>query len=277
MKPDFLIIPRPVAFDSRLQPLDLVVFAVVYWLERMKDGKCIASNATIAAACSDEDSGKSVGARSVQTSLERLEEAGHIRREYHDPETRKKRARIVTLVAYAPVEGPGGIEGKTAAGVRADERTGTRKRAYRVRANAHQMSNSIRNSEEDTAPADEPPVVEAAPVEEGPTTNELIDLFRHVDPNWQRLFKRAHERKAIERVAKAKVMLDGEEVTLGRARLAKLIAALPQINRVAYFGKPITNPRELEEGLGRLIAKIQQNNDAQRQRQAKARPVVIFG
>lgn len=274
MKPDFLIIPRPVAFDSRLQPLDLIVFAVVYWFERMKDGKCIASNAAIAAAASDEAGGKTVGARSVQTALERLEAAGHVRREYLDPETRKKRARILTLVAFAPVDNPG----TTDEGVRANARRGTRKRAYKVRANAHQISNITSNSDEYIAPQGEPAAEEPAPVvEEGPTTNDLIDLFRHVNPSWQNLFKRAHEREAIERLAKAKVTIQGQEVTLGRHRLARLIKILPQTNAMPYFTKAIsTTPRALEENLGKLLALIEANNNLQAQKKSRAVPVVEF-
>lgn len=92
MKPDFLIIPKIVHDHEGLQPSDWILYGVVYWYEHMRDGKCIASNEALARVAL-------VGERSVRGSLDRLERAGFIRREFRDKK-RKDRAQILCLVKY---------------------------------------------------------------------------------------------------------------------------------------------------------------------------------
>lgn len=96
-KPDFLIIPTIVADDPKIQPLDAQVYAYVYWLERLRDGRCVASNDTLADLCRT-DSG------SIKNSLGRLENAGYIRRIYKD-EAKRNRVEIRTLVRYGVASG----------------------------------------------------------------------------------------------------------------------------------------------------------------------------
>ena len=126
MRPDFLIIPGPVAFSDDLQPLDKNVYGVIYWLHGLKNGECTASNAYLAKICG-------ATARSVQKALERLEGSGFIAREFKD-EARKKREVIVPLVEYR---------------VRPNGRTGTSKRTYRVRPNGRQISNRDKEERKD--------------------------------------------------------------------------------------------------------------------------------
>ena len=92
MKPDFLIIPYEIKMHPDLRPTDSDVYAVVYWFEKMKDGKCTASNETIAEVAVVE-------ARSVRASLDRLERAGYIERIYADKK-RKIRMEIKTMVHF---------------------------------------------------------------------------------------------------------------------------------------------------------------------------------
>lgn len=92
MNPDFLIVPKIVHDHPDLQPSDWILYGVVYWYEHMRDGKCIASNEALARVAR-------VGERSVRGSLDRLERAGFIRREYRDKK-RKDRAQILCLVKY---------------------------------------------------------------------------------------------------------------------------------------------------------------------------------
>lgn len=94
-RPDFLIIPLIVQAHPELQPADWIVYAVVYWYEHMRDGKCIAANGSIAEVAG-------VGERAVRGALERLEKAGFIAREFKD-KRRKERLQIRCLVRYAQV------------------------------------------------------------------------------------------------------------------------------------------------------------------------------
>lgn len=86
--PDLFIVPGVVMLDKDLQPLDSKVYAAVYWLERLRDGRCYASNATI---------GKIVGASggSVANALTRLRDKGYIACNYGE---NGSRIGIVTLV-----------------------------------------------------------------------------------------------------------------------------------------------------------------------------------
>jgi hypothetical protein len=86
--PDLFIVPGVVMLDPDLQPLDSKVYATVYWLERLRDGRCYASNATI---------GKVVGSSSsgVANSLTRLRDKGYIHCHYNEA---GGRIGIVTLV-----------------------------------------------------------------------------------------------------------------------------------------------------------------------------------
>lgn len=90
--PDFLIIPKIVHDNPRLRPTDWIVYSVIYWYERLKDGYCFASNEAIAATAG-------VGERAVMTALERLEREGYVKRTYED-EKKTMRSGIETLVYY---------------------------------------------------------------------------------------------------------------------------------------------------------------------------------
>jgi len=89
-QPDFLITPYEVHACKGLRPTDSTIYAVVYWFERMKDGKCKAGNETIARV-------SRCGERAVSGGLERLERFGFIQRIYED-QARTIRLEIKTLV-----------------------------------------------------------------------------------------------------------------------------------------------------------------------------------
>ena len=94
--PDFLIIPYAIKAHEDLRPSDGDVYAIIYWFERLKDGKCTASNETIAeVAC--------CGVRNVRGALDRLEKEGFIQRCYSD-EARTRRSEIKTLMHYGKVQ-----------------------------------------------------------------------------------------------------------------------------------------------------------------------------
>lgn len=74
-RPDFLIIPMGLITDKNTSPLDGYVYAAVYWFHSLKDGRCFASNPSIAVVVNST-------ARSVQNSLTTLEKLGYISRTY---------------------------------------------------------------------------------------------------------------------------------------------------------------------------------------------------
>lgn len=71
--PDIFITPGVVMLDEDLQPLDTKIYAIIYWFEHLKEGRCFASNKTIAKVANCSTS-------AVANSLVRLTKAGHITR-----------------------------------------------------------------------------------------------------------------------------------------------------------------------------------------------------
>lgn len=77
----------------------------------------------------------------------------------------------------------------------------------------------------------------------GKAINDLIDLFKAVNPNWERLFANKTERRAMERMVKK----------VGEEKIKFVIEKLPTTNKVPY-APVITTPYQLEKKLGNLIA-----------------------
>ena len=92
-KPDFLIIPYIAVENPNLQPLDRILYGVVYYFEKMREGKCIASNETL------REYAQAKNINSIQHSLERLEKEGYIKRIYKD-ENRKIRKEIKCKIVF---------------------------------------------------------------------------------------------------------------------------------------------------------------------------------
>lgn len=110
LKPDFLIIPHQLVFDNNLAPLDLKVFGVIYWFEKMKDGECWASNNTISKLVNSSAGG-------VQNSLARLERAGYIKRQIKP----NNQHILQVLVSFTKVATPEGSSNEAVKGSSNDD------------------------------------------------------------------------------------------------------------------------------------------------------------
>jgi hypothetical protein len=82
--------------------------------------------------------------------------------------------------------------------------------------------------------------------------NDLIDLFKDVNPSWQKLFKNKTQRAALERLVKQH----------GREKMEWAIKILHQTNQMKYF-PTICTPLELENKLGTLLARLSQEKNEQ--------------
>lgn len=91
-KPNYYHIPKIVA--ENVKPHESFVFSVIYWFEKMKDGKCIAGNDRIAEALPYKSSNLSVA-----NALNTLEKKGLIKRIFAD-KNKRTRKEIVSLVDY---------------------------------------------------------------------------------------------------------------------------------------------------------------------------------
>ena len=81
-QPEFLIIPYLCVENKNLQPLDRILYGVIYYFERMKYGRCIASNKKLAeyTKCST---------RSIEGCLKRLINEKYIECFYEDVNKKK--------------------------------------------------------------------------------------------------------------------------------------------------------------------------------------------
>ncbi len=99
--PEFIQIPSIVAFDRDLQQLDKLLYGVVYWMERLKDGRCWVSNGTLAKITGSSSSG-------TANALVRLREKGYIVCIYDDGTNKRKEIRTLvyhTVNPYSNEEG----------------------------------------------------------------------------------------------------------------------------------------------------------------------------
>lgn len=90
--PDFIIIPSQVVFSEDLQYSDKILYGIIYWFEHLKEGRCIASNQTLANI-------SGITKETVVNCLTRLEQSGFIQRFFND-EIKNDRKCIKTLINY---------------------------------------------------------------------------------------------------------------------------------------------------------------------------------
>lgn len=89
--PDFVPVFSSALHCDKLQKIDCLVLGAIYWYERLRDGKCTASNASIA---------RIVGAKSVtviSNCLKSLEDNGFIVTKYKD-DSKRHREQISCVI-----------------------------------------------------------------------------------------------------------------------------------------------------------------------------------
>lgn len=130
-KPNYYHIPKIVA--EKVKPHEAFIFSVVYWFQKMKDGRCFASNQKISEALPYKSSNLS-----VSNALLSLEKQGFIKRVFKD-ESQRIRTEIVCLVDYQ---------------VSSTDDTGIIHRLYDVSSTGEQNSNKFNsnNYKESTFP-----------------------------------------------------------------------------------------------------------------------------
>lgn len=218
--PDFIQIPNQVFMDRELSGTDMLVYGLVYWYTKLKNEKCYASNQTFADI---------LGVRSnkISESLGRLQKSGYIKMRYSD-DAKRNREEIIPLVVYRTIlqeenrDTPNGVTNDTPNGVQ-------------------NKNNIIRRVTNTSKPE----------VLRGKQWNELIDLFKPVNPMFEGFYKNTTERKALELLV----------TKIGFEKTKAVIEHLPEITRIKYAPK-ITSPTELKRDLGKLITfyKQQSNN-----------------
>jgi hypothetical protein len=72
--PDFLIIPFPLIQDERITLVDERVYGIIYWMSKLKNEVCTASNQTFT------DLIPKSSKRSIQRAIDKLEKFGYVKR-----------------------------------------------------------------------------------------------------------------------------------------------------------------------------------------------------
>lgn len=88
--PDYLLIPSILIKDKNLQPLDREVYGLIYWITKLKNEKCTASNRTL---------GELLNATpmSISNSLARLKRGNYIKLEMTQD---SHRSEIIPLISF---------------------------------------------------------------------------------------------------------------------------------------------------------------------------------
>lgn len=231
IRPDYYYIPSVVA--ESVKPHEAFVWSVVYWFEKMKDGRCTASNERIAEALPYKSTGVSVA-----NALVKLEKEGLIVRFFAD-ETRRIRKEIkvtVEIVKVSPTDD-----------------TGITHRLYEVSPTGEQKSKSKRVKEILTSNAgalrDEEQPKRSDPERTNATYNPLgaqvIKAFEDVDIANKRYYGNTTQRAACDWL----IEQYGLELVLAR------IAVLRKTNTMLYFPR-IYSPVQLRDKWQRLEDKV---------------------
>jgi DNA-binding MarR family transcriptional regulator len=217
LKPDYIMVPFPIYCDPHLEGLDRIVYGIVYWFEHMKDGRCIASNATIATIAA-------TNVRSISNSLQRLEEAGYIQRLFKD-DAKRNRAEIVTKISFKQAS-------KSLAG-------------WMTRDTSKLPTNDSSLDEQNEISNTKELIKHRAGLgaEGEKAIGEIIFLFKDVNPTYKNLYNRKPQRESARRLLE----------TFGMEKLAPMIGYLKKSNGMR-FAPTITTPCQFEQKLGELKA-----------------------
>ncbi|SRR4030066_454401 len=217
--PDFIIIPYQLLEDKKITLIDERVYGIIYWLTKLKNEKCTASNKTLSELVKTTTG-------TIQNSLSKLEQLGYIKRIFKD-NNKKIRKEIIALVIFTKVS----FTDDTQVSPTSDTVSPTSD--TRVSPTSDQNKNIYNKNNKEYI---------ATHGVAGIDINSLIKLFEPVNPSYERLYANKTQRSALERLIKK----------WGEEKIENTIKALPDIINKPYAPKIIT-PLELERDLGKLI------------------------
>ena len=93
--PDFILIPYQLLEDEEITLIDERLYGIIYWLTKLKNERCFASNKTLSELVKTTPA-------TIQNSLTKLEIKGYILRIFTD-KSRRNRSEIIPLVIFFKV------------------------------------------------------------------------------------------------------------------------------------------------------------------------------
>ena len=223
--PDFIIIPHQLILNENLQPLDRILYGVIYWLVHLKGEKCTASNSTLRELCGVKNK------LSIANSLSRLEKNGYILRRFF---SEKQREEIIPLITFKGVSSN-------------DDRVSSNDDRG-VSSNDEQNNKSIKEENINNILA----VASATAGVDSKEIPKIIDFFKSVSPlSYKDWFGNKTERKAASELLK-KMPDDKLEILITQF--------LPRLNVMPYISKDYKafKPSELLRNLDKILAKIKE-------------------
>jgi len=205
--PDFLIIPYQLIEDTRINPIEERLYAVIYWYSKLKNEKCTASNETLAKMCKTTS-------RVVANSLTSLEKFGYIKRTYKD-ELRKVRIEILPLISFSRVSPTDDTVSPTG--------------DTRVSPTDEQNKNIYnKNSKQYSEPARK---------EVSPLIPSVIKEMESIDPKNKSYYKNKSQREACQ------FLID----EYGYENVVKVIQSIPVLRARVPYLPSVTTPCELRD------------------------------
>lgn len=213
IRPDLIQIPTLLLADKKLRDTDRIIYGYIWWITGMQKQKCVASNRYLAELCNCSIS-------AIMNGLTRLEQGGYMKRIFAD-DKRKLRKQIIPLIKLVKVS--------------TNEDTLLTNEDRGVLTNEEQSINSNLNINSRYL---------AKQSFAGKEINEIIYLFKEVNPSIGKYYNNISQRNAVIRMLEI----------YGREKLEGIIKALPRINAKQYWPKS-TTPCQLEDNIAIYKAK----------------------
>jgi hypothetical protein len=180
MKPNYLLIPYLLIEEGKLQPLDYLVYSAIYAFSNLTVGRCTAKNTSIADICKTSPI-------TVANSLLRLEESGYIKRVFKD-ESKRTRTEIIPLISMGKVSsGNDMVSSGNDTQVSSGDEQSININRINIKKGEDSASQGFKLLEVNRRLG--------KPV--GVLINEIISLFKEINPLYQGFYKNTTQRKAI--------------------------------------------------------------------------------
>lgn len=226
--PDFILIPYQLLEDEEISLIDERLYGIIYWLTKLKNEKCTASNITLADLVKTSP-------QTISNSLVKLDEKKYIQRIFKD-KNKRHRKEIIPLVVFSRIT-PTDVSNRPDTPIDVSDTPSS----VSVDTPTDEQNKNIynKNNKQYTEPEGSGEVV------------ELIKAFEEINPACKRMYGNTTQRRACTDLIQS----------YGFERVKNVISStLPRTNKISYM-PTITTPNQLFEKWSSLEAGIIKLND----------------